>query len=372
MLSFAKIWNWLLELTDVAAWITGVLVIVAVAGLAHWLWRRLYRRVYVRLQKTSTVWDDALWMALSKPVAMTIWLVGLMFAFEYIFAERSSVMLKAIATARTLGIVVLICWFLLRLVRSVETALLEKAKASTEEGRLDSTTIEAVSKLARISVFIVMTLIGLQTMGFSISGVLAFGGIGGLAVSFAAKDILANFFGGLMLYLDRPFSIGDYIRSPDRDVEGTVEYIGWRQTRLVTLQKRPLYVPNAVFPTISVENITRMSNRRIRETIGLRYADASKLQGVIEDIRVFLNQHPELQQDTGVGAWFNQYGDSSLNILVDAHTQAVDWAEFNRIKENVLFGIHRIVTQHRADFAFPSRSIYVESTPAAASVPPVG
>ena len=364
MPSFANIWSWLLELTDVAAWITGVVVILSLAAVAHWLWRRLHRRVWSRLQQTNTVWDDALWDALSRPTAVAIWLVGVLFAFDYIFNERSAVMLKAVATARTLGIIVLLSWFLLRLAASVERALLAQARAKVDERKPDATTIEAVGKLARISIFIVMALIGLQTLGFSIAGVLAFGGIGGLAVSFAAKDMLANFFGGLMLYLDRPFAVGDYIRSPDRDVEGTVESIGWRQTRVLTMQKRPLYIPNAIFTTIAVENVTRMANRRIQETIGLRYQDAGKMPAVIADIRTMLLEHPEIRDDVGFGVWFSQYGDSSLNILIDAHTESTDYANFNRIKEDVLFAVHRIVTGHGADFAFPSRSVYVESMPA--------
>ncbi|NQD37620.1 mechanosensitive ion channel family protein [Permianibacter sp. IMCC34836] len=367
MLSFAKIWKWLLELTDVAGWITGVLVILGLTALVHWLWRKLHKRVHAKLEQTKTVWDDAFWEALARPATLAIWLIGLMFAFEYIFTERASVMLKVIHNARTLGIIVLICWFLIRLVRSGEVRLIEIARTSTEEGRLDPTTIEAIAKLGRISVFIVMTLIGLQTMGFSISGVLAFGGIGGLAVSFAAKDLLANFFGGLMLYLDRPFAVGDSIRSPDREIEGTVEYIGWRQTRIRTGEKRPLYIPNSIFANIAVENVTRMSNRRIRETIGLRYQDADRLPALITDLRAYLLAHPDIVEDQTFGVWFHQFGDSSLNILVDAHTRAIELVEFYRIKENVLFGIQQLVAKHGADFAFPSRTVYIESGSAPAS-----
>lgn len=361
MMSFAKLWNWLLDLTDVAGWLTGVLVILGVTVLVHWFWRKLHRRVTQRLQQTQTVWDDALWEAISRPAALAIWLVGLMFAFEYIFTERANVMLKVVHNLRTLGIVVLLCWFLVRMVRSVEVRLIEKAKGSTEEGRVDATTIEAIGKLARISVFIVMALIGLQTMGFSISGVLAFGGIGGLAVSFAAKDLLANFFGGLMLYLDRPFSVGDSIRSPDRELEGTVEYIGWRQTRIRTDSKRPLYIPNSIFASIAVENVTRMSNRRIKEVVGLRYQDAERLPALIADLRAYLASHPDIVADQTQGVWFHRFGESSLDLLIDAHTRAIELVEFYRIKENVLFGVQQIIIQHGADFAFPSRTLYVES-----------
>lgn len=99
-------------------------------------------------------------------------------------------------------------------------------------------------------------------LGFSLSGVLAFGGIGGIAVGFAAKDMLANFFGGLAIYLDRPFIVGEWIRSPDHEIEGTVEHIGWRQTRVRAFNKNPIYVPNSLFSTIVVETPTRTRSSR--------------------------------------------------------------------------------------------------------------
>ena len=120
--------------------------------------------------------------------------------------------------------------------------------------------MDAMAKLLRLSVIITAGLVVLQTLGFSISGVLAFGGVGGIAVGFAARDLLANFFGGLMIYLDRPFSVGDWVRSPDRNIEGTVERIGWRLTVIRTFDKRPLYVPNSVFANIAVENPSRMAS----------------------------------------------------------------------------------------------------------------
>jgi len=89
--------------------------------------------------------------------------------------------------------------------------------------------------LLRASIVITAALVILQNLGFSISGVLAFGGVGGIAVGFAAKDLLANFFGGLTVYMDRPFVVGDWVRSPDKNIEGTVEHIGWRLTRYVLL-----------------------------------------------------------------------------------------------------------------------------------------
>ena len=105
-----------------------------------------------------------------------------------------------------------------------------------------------MAKLLRLSVAITAFLVIIQTLGYSVSGLLAFGGVGGLAVGFAAKDLLANFFfGGLMIHLDRPFTIGDWISSTDREIEGVVENIGWRLTIIRAFDKRPIYIPNSLF-----------------------------------------------------------------------------------------------------------------------------
>ena len=107
-------------------------------------------------------------------------------------------------------------------------------------------------------------------------------------MGFAAKDLLANFFGGMMIYMDRPFSVGEWIRSPDKEIEGTVEDIGWRLTRIRTFDKRPLYIPNSVFANISVENPSRMTSRRIYETVGIRYDDIDKMDLIVAQVKGML------------------------------------------------------------------------------------
>jgi len=163
------------------------------------------------------------------------------------------------------GVIVAITWFLIRVVRRMEENLVRLGEA---RGRpADRHSIDAIGRLVRVSILITALLVMLQTLGYSVSGVLAFGGVGGIAVGFAARDLLANFFGGLMIYLDRPFTVGDWVRSPDREIEGTVEAIGWRLTRIRTFDKRPLYIPNAAFASITVENPSRMTHRRIYDAV---------------------------------------------------------------------------------------------------------
>jgi MscS family membrane protein len=199
-------------------------------------------------------------------------------------------------------------------------------------------------------------------VGLSISGLLAFGGIGGIAVGFAAKDLLANFFGGMGIYLDRPFTIGDWIRSPDQEVEGTVEDIGWRVTRIRTFDQRPLYVPNSVFSQISIQNPSRMFNRRIHETIGLRYEDASKMDKVVADVRAMLEQHEDIDLQRTLIVNFVSFGASSLDFFVYTFTKTTDWVAFHAIKQDVMLKILEIVDANGADVAFPTRTLQIESS----------
>ena len=227
-----------------------------------------------------------------KPLRFLILIIGISVAADIVGEQTDAVIFQSVDSIRYVLIIVVIGWGLVRFVRAFEKATIEKQLRKGE--KVDQTTINAMGKLVRTAIFITTGLVVLQTLGFSISGVLAFGGIGGIAVGFAAKDLLANFFGGLMIYLDRPFSVGDWIRSPDREIEGTVEQIGWRLTMIRTFDKRPLYVPNSIFANIALENPSRMSHRRIYETIGLRYSDIDQMNKIVADVKEMLESHEEI------------------------------------------------------------------------------
>ena len=184
---------------------------------------------------------------------------------------------------------------------------------------------------------------------------LAFGGIGGVAVGFAAKDMLANFFGGLMIYLDRPFRKGDWIRSPDRDLEGTVESIGWRQTAIRNFRKNIIYIPNSVFMNIIVENPSRMTHRRIKEVIGLRYKDLSKMVHIVNDVKKMLSSHNDIDHDQVTIVNFNSYNDSSIDFFINTYADTKEWVKYHEIKQDVLIQVGNIIEKHGAEIAFPTR-----------------
>ena len=339
------------------ALILQVFLVVFGVVLANHVLRRVLAVLDARAARTATPWDDALVSAARKPLTVLAWIVGLSFAVHIVHTETAAPIFEAAGPVRTVGVVACIAWFLVRFIRNAQDSVTTQRLARGEP--VDRTTVDALGKLMRVSVLITATLVGLQSLGFSISGVLAFGGIGGIAVGFAAKDLLANFFGGLMVYLDRPFVVGDWIRSPDKEIEGTVEEIGWRLTRIRTFDKRPLYVPNSIFTQITVENPSRMSNRRIYETVGVRYDDIAKVAPIVDDIRAMLRAHAEIDQGQTMIVNFTRFIDSSLDIMVYTFTRTTAWALFHEIKQDVMLKIADIIARHGAAIAYPTRTVHV-------------
>ncbi|HFD1329691.1 TPA: mechanosensitive ion channel family protein, partial [Yersinia enterocolitica] len=184
----------------------------------------------------------------------------------------------------------------------------------------DITSAKIIARMLKITLVVVVVLLYGEHLGMSFSGLVTFGGIGGLAVGMAGKDILSNFFSGVMLYFDRPFNIGDWIRLPDRHIEGVVVEIGWRLTKIMTFENRPLYVPNSAFTDTSVENPGRMTNRRIKTTLALRYEDADKVGAIVEEMHQFLANNDDIDHQQTLLVYFNGFGESSLNIMVYCFT----------------------------------------------------
>ncbi|RDE24134.1 mechanosensitive ion channel family protein [Motiliproteus coralliicola] len=352
------LWDQLGLHTPERFWIIEVFIVVFITLLASFFLSRLFARLAAKLEQTRNIWDDVLLNAVRRPATFMIWVVGLGWAAQIIDERTQTSLLVMLEPAQDVIVIALLAWFMLRLVRGFEEGLIDPERSKKP---MDQTTAHAVSKLLRASVIITAVLVVLQSLGYSISGVLAFGGIGGIAVGFAAKDLLANFFGGLMIYLDRPFAVGDWVRSPDQEIEGTVEYIGWRQTRIRTFDKRPLYVPNSTFASISVENPSRMTNRRIYETIGIRYDDAAQVKQVVDAVRQMLREHPDIDTRQTLIVNLNAFAPSSLDFFIYCFTKTTDWVQYHGIKEDVMLRIIELVEQHRAEMAYPTQTLHLVS-----------
>lgn len=354
---FQNFESWLIEITGTeSTWWFQVFLVVFASLLLGYIANRFFNRIASHAAATKTLWDDALIEAARKPFVWLVWVLGVNIAAGIAARAVDSGWSELIEPVNRATVILLLAVFLLNFVKRAESNLVNPAYLKEP---LDTTTVRAMGKLLRASIIISTVLIAMQMFGFSISGVLAFGGIGGLAVGFAAKDLLSNFFGGLMIYLDRPFSVGDWIRSPDKQIEGTVEDIGWRLTRIRTFDKRPLYIPNGIFATISVENPSRMLNRRIYETIGLRYEDINRMGAIVNDVEAMLQNHPEIDTTQTLMVNFNSFAASSVDFFIYSMTKTIDWAKYHTVKQDVLLKIADIIASHKAEIAFPTSTVHI-------------
>ncbi len=339
-------------------------VTILLLGLVgHLVLRAVVNRMHRLSSNSNQPWDDVLVVAAETPLRTVFWVIVVYFALNSISGLPGAISGLLTGVYDT-ALVVMLTWFLQRLIRGAEAEFLRQE--SLRDKSSDRAAVHATAQLTRIALWVLAGLMILQTMGISISGLLAFGGIGGIAVGFAAKDLLANFFGGLSIYLDRPFTTGDWVRSPDRNIEGTVEYIGWRLTRIRTFDQRPLYVPNSIFSQISVENPSRMLNRRIYETIGVRYQDSHKMPAIVADVKAMLKAHQAIDKQRTLIVNFVSFGASSLDFFIYTFTRTTAWVEYHEIKQDVLLKVLGIVHQHDADVAFPTRTLQVEQIEAEA------
>lgn len=248
-------------------------------------------------------------------------------------------------------------WYGFRIVNTFEKAAL----TTTDTGKLDKTAVTGLAKVLRLLLIVVLAIVGFDLMGLDPRGLIALGSVSGAALAFASKDLISNWFGGIMLYLDKPFKVGDWIRSPDREIEGTVEYIGWRITKIRTFDKRPLYVPNSLFNSITVQNPSRMTHRRINETIGIRYDDVKQVNALVSAIENYLKSSEIIAQDQIIIVNLNAFAASSVDIMVYCMTITTDWATFHQHKQTVLLDIADLVEQNHCEFAYPTQRLQVEN-----------
>ena len=343
-------------------WAIIVFLIVLAAMLIDFIQRRMMRRLGDIVSNTANLWDDAIFHAAVRPLSLLVWLIGITLAIQVIPAQDESSLLhgELIGRLRQIGILYAVTWMLYNFVRNIESNIVEKARR--EQRDVDQTTVAALGRVVRVTLIVTASLVALDTLGFNVAGLMAAGGIGGLAVGLAAKDLLANFFGGVTVFIDRPFGIGDWILLKEKGIEGVVENIGWRQTTIRKFDKRPVYVPNAVFTTASVENPSRMTHRRISETFGLRYSDMEQVKAITDEVREMLNGHPEIDEEQTLMVHLNAFSESSIDFFIYCMTHTVNWQKFHEVKQDILLQIGDIVRRHGAAIAFPTRTVDLETS----------
>ena len=256
----------------------------------------------------------------------------------------------------TAGYTIIFGWFLLVLVHKWEQnfALAHEQLSAEFHSAVDTLFLLVRGAIYLVLSFVLMRVLNLNHLADSL---FTTGAVGALFVSIAARDSIANIFGGFMILFDKPFRVGDYILSPDRDIEGTVEQIGWRMIQVRTPKKTVKYIPNCLFSTVSIENITRMSNRRIQLFIALRYDDLEKIKAICAQLERVVAQFSFIDQRMSNFCTFHALGEYSVEILLNCYTKPLSFREYNKSKDIVLHEVVTVVKANEADFPFPTTTL---------------
>ena len=279
--------------------------------------------------------------------------------------------------------IVAFSWLVLTILNGYGIAILDKIAQKSKRKEV----INLALKVIYVIVLIITLLLILQKLGFDISALIASLGIGGLAVAFAAKDIIANFFASVMMLFDNSFSQGDWIVCGD--IEGTVVEIGFRKTTVRSFDNALIFVPNSKLASDPVRNWSRRKvGRRIKMLIGIEYgATTDEIKKCVEDIKNMLINHPDIAKSEDVAAKkrglryrqnivsiddyagyksnlfvvVDDFAESSINILIYCFAKTIVWGEFLDVKQDVMLKIMEILKQNGLNFAFPSQSLYIEN-----------
>jgi MscS family membrane protein len=346
---------------DLAWWQWAAFPLVALlawgAGrLLAWVTLKLLVRITAR---TSAGWDDTLAARLGGPLGLA-WTVAAAYPLTSSLAlyppARASV-------AQALGMLVLVAlfWALWQAVGVVGRALRASPWASGNASAQSALSIGV--RLARVAVIAVALVAGLSRLGYPVAGLVAGLGLGGLAFALAAQKTVENLFGSLSLAVDAPFRVGDFVKV--EDFVGTVEAIGLRSTRIRTLDRTLVAIPNGRLAEMRLESFTARDRMRLACTVGLVYqTTAAQMRQVLEGLEDVLRRHPSIWPEAVV-VRFKELGPSSLDIEVMAWFQTSSWSEFQLIRQEVLLQFMEVVEKAGTSFAFPTRTVHVVPAPAA-------
>ncbi len=315
-------------------------------------------RLLVKLsRRTKTEYDDLLIEALKSPLNILILISGLYFAVQILVINVSvgEYRISEIA-GKTFHVIlsVIVLWTIYRL--SNFLAVIVRNLISRADAEMARQFAPLITQALRITVLIIGTILIIQNLGYSVGSLLAGLGIGGLAIALAAKDTLANLFGTLVMIADRPFKVGDWVQFSN--IDGNVESIGFRSTKVRTWSKSLKIVPNKLLTSEIIENWSAMPKRRVKMTIGITYdSPPEKIIALRDGIEDILKKHPGVNQDYFL-VYFTGFGPSELEFFIYYFTSSTVWKEYLETRQNVNIRIIELVNSLGLSFAFPSQSLY--------------
>ncbi|MDD3155855.1 MAG: mechanosensitive ion channel family protein, partial [Victivallaceae bacterium] len=312
------------------------------------------------VKRTKTDFDDQLVTALMAPAGFLVFLIGFSASVTPLAMSTPSIFRNVILLRVFFaGAAICVVWGIFRVIGVIDCFL--KKKAEERNGRLDTLLIDLVRKTVKIVILVLSILfIGQNILGVNVTALLAGAGVAGLAIAFAAQSTVSNFFGSIMIILDRPFSIGDRIKFSA--IDGIVESVGFRSTQIRSLDGNLITVPNSHLADASVENVSVRPNIKHAFTLRLVYSTTpGQMRRAEEIVNQILQGHAEwfdmVKQPPRVG--FSNFNSSSLDISVTVWFQTLDWWESRSMVRTIYYQIMEQFNAEGLSFAYPSQTLYL-------------
>lgn len=294
-------------------------------------------------------------LSFEKPVQWLFIIIGIYVAVRYYpYLNHANPMFMKVIKA---AIIFVVSWGLFHV--SSTSSLLFKTINEKTHIKIDEILIPFLSRTLQFVIASISLTVILQVFEYNISGLITGLGIGGLAISLAARDALANLFGGIVIITEKPFTIGDWIKTPS--VEGTVEDISFRSTKVRTFAQALVTVPNATLANEAITNWSKMGKRQITFHLSLTYdTPKEKIEQVVQSIRDLLRNHPEIHQET-IFVNVENYTDYGFDILLYFFTKTTDWGKYLNVREEINLEILEILEEAEVEIAIPAQKLYTET-----------
>ncbi len=351
----------------IGPWTLGQLLLALLFLVCGFILRQVLNgflrgRLQALAAHTKTKSDDVAVEALISPLGLLLPVIGGYLALRILLGVNPDWIPRADQVFRIATILVIV-WTAFKLIDAL--AILMGEMADRTDSRLDDQVVPLLRKSFKVFLGVLAFILVAQNLGYSVSGLLAGLGIGGLAVAMAAKDTLANFFGSLMILIDQPFHRGDWVTFPGGD--GVVEEIGLRSTRIRTFAKTVVSVPNQALANATVENHSLMPKRRIKFTLGITYdSSVDQVRALVQKIEDYLRGNPDIDQEFML-VKFTEFGPSSLDLFIYCFTASTDWTKHLSVKQEVNLTIMKMVEDMGLSIAFPTQTVHlVKDEPEAA------
>lgn len=314
----------------------------------------LYKFILRLLKKAPDSIFSMVWEAFEKPIGWLFVIAGMYLSANFYFFETLS---PQILNFFTIAIIILITWGFFNLTGSSSVIFMSIQKRL--HWQLDETLVSLLSNILRFIVVSIGLVAILDRFGINLQGFLAGLGLGGLAISLAAQDTIKNLIGGFVIIFEKTFQIGDWILTPS--VEGTVEEITLRSTRIRTFEDALVTVPNSTLANEYITNWSKRGKRRIKFHLRLDFQTSpEKIRASVERIRELLENDPDIHPET-IYVKFEEFGDSSFNVLLYFFTKTTVYAEFLTVKEKINLSILEILSEEGVKLAYPAQKLFVDT-----------